>query len=375
MRFVALLLLATACGGRTSRDERTVRDVQLEGAAIDLDDWDAWSVSPDGKLIVVAPGFRRDHAVVIDVASGACESRDGVLLPADSPLFRLHGTPQLWDEAAQRGFATPPEDFSKLDYEGFRNDGAGRLVRLARFGNARLTLQVWDRQEAVSWSKEFLPAPDTAGVAISPSGDVVAMVEASAERAMTVTAYDTRNGTRRWSVAASVRPNGSPFLNQRIEFSDDGALIWINGLQVGSNDGMLESLYVSDGAKASSVPIDRTMPNVDGDTNAGDAAFIGAYLWTATVRHARPVRRHGGPPVEDHWVCEYTLYRLGRPSPVVWTSVRADDRRAVFGSADRDNCTARAMRPLRGGAVMAVRTHGSGLRITTWKLPPGAQSE
>jgi hypothetical protein len=61
----------------------------------------------------------------------------------------------------------------------------GLLTRLVR-GRRGIRLQVWHRTSALTWSASIDPVPDTAGIALAPSGEAVALVASTARGPITL---------------------------------------------------------------------------------------------------------------------------------------------------------------------------------------------
>lgn len=375
----AIVLLATlascsARSGSTKMNDKTVRDIDIPAALVDdyhfkVPDWQDWSVSADG-LKIAATSPHGHVAVLIDVTSGAVERHGETwLLDADRPLF-TSDQHAFEDPGAQLTFVLPPGDGPQDETE-FRNTGTGVLARLTRADRAAptpLRLQVWNHQAALSWSTDVTPAPDTAGIAVSPSGDTVVLVQSTGSGRIGVRAFDVRDGRVRWSHDSELHGSDRTWqLSQPVYFSDDGASIWVGGKAAGTPKQVIEQLDVRDGKSVRTFELPHPLP--EGRSRvAVTAAALREQIWIATVAYYE--RRDGGPP--SNWSSTYTLYDLGRSEPVIDTEVRSDDQATIFDEPRTASSTARAFRPIAGGGAVLVQAHGDGLRVTTWHGPPGA---
>lgn len=388
-----------SCGqerGRVKMERPTIRDVGIPTGVVDLHDSRAWSVSADGGMVAAARdfGWRRPGVVVIDVASGAIERHgEAEFIAADRPLWRLPDG--LHDPGAQMTFVVPPED-EKFESnpsaaysatEALSNDGTGVLARLIRSdGGAHLRLQVWNRQTAVTWTTEIEPVPDTAGIALSPSGDAVALVQATDGPSkdprvqqlgpISVRLYDVRDGRLRWSVGSMLQGASNSWVRQPVGFSDDGAALWIAGSSATSEAMFVEERGAGDGALGRTISVDHV--------GVGDNDSVGlshTHLWIASVSYFQG--SHLEP--RSSWSSDYSLYAIGTRRPMLDTESSAPyrdgeiDRRAVFDEVQPRgpliDSSVRAMRPTTGGGVVLVQAHGDGLRVTTWKKPPGVREQ
>ena len=388
MRLTTCLVLALAtlasCGqekGRAKMERPIVRDVAIPPGAVDLHDWSAWSVSPDGGTIAVARGFGWPGGVMIDVASGTIENQgDARLVEADHPLWWQPTERVLRDPGARMSFAVPPDE-SANDTAALRNDGAGVLARLVRSGD-KLRLQVWNREAAVTWTTEIDPVPDTAGIALSPSGDTVALaqstqvrsedLQAERRRPISVQLYDVRDGALRWSTESALLGDSISPLRQPVGFSADGAALWIAGRSATSEERFVEERSSRDATAGRIIWVDH-----GGIDDTDTVCLSRTHLWIAGIvyseaSHLRP---------STLWHASYALYAIGTRMPVFDTDSLppyrdgAIDRRSVFDEGPRgaqEDSRVRAMRPLTDGGVVLVQGHGDSLRVTTWKTPPGA---
>lgn len=343
--------------------------VDLTVSGIDLHDWSAWSVSADGKTIATAPRFGVEGVVVVDVATGAAESRAGeALVEADRPLFWRPVESAFWDESARASFSLPPPH--DRGYTSLRNTGTGVLARLARI-DGRLTLQVWSHQEEISWFKEIAPAPDSAGIALSPSGDLLALVQYDHDGLIRATAYGTQDGVPRWTSELPLRSTiVTMFVRQPVYFSDDGASVWVAGTRGSGEplDYVVSELSARDGRAGRTVGVDRLTASTD--KSYVSTGISRQHLWVGSVAY-NPGGDGRGPA---RWFCDYSLYELGRSKPAFDPSGDAVRWHSVFGEPTDVDHTARALRPTKDGGVVLIQAQGRGIRITTWTGPPGARS-
>jgi hypothetical protein len=338
-----------------------VRDVALSDGSVDLHDWRAWSVSSDGSMVATAAAFGAPGGVAIDVATGAIERQgDARLVDADRPLWWLPGERGFRDPGAQVTFAVPDDDASTA---ALRNDGAGRLARLAR-GPSGLRLQMWNASAAMAWSAAIEPVPDTAGIALR--GDTVVLAQATGDGAIGVRAYAVADGAVRWSATSALVALASSPVWQPVGFTDDGA-VWIAGAPAGGVTPTIEQRGAGDGAAGPRFTVDKLPANGGGfgavSTGGGRSGF-----WVASVAY-NPGGDRRGP---SRWFASYALYAGGGP-PAVDSEVRDADLRAVFDEARGDDSRARALRPAAGGGMVLVSVRGRGLRVTRWATPPGAR--
>jgi hypothetical protein len=149
---------------------------------------------------------------------------------------------------------------------------------------------------------------------------------------------------------------------QPVGFSDNGTAVWLAGGRGGRT--LVEQRAVADGALGATIEVARVSARGGGGYGAVTYGLAGMRFWIATASYNPG---GDGRPL-PHWITSYALFTSGSR---VDTAERDGDLRAIFDETRGEDSRTRVVRATTGGGIVPVQAKQTGLRVTTWKTPPG----
>lgn len=357
--------VAAACGG-----DRPVPGLMLDAPGVNTAAH-AWVASSDGLLLAVADQFEVfGDVALVDVLHDAVEIRSDVsLVRSNRPLLWRRYEARFEDPTSNATFDLPS---GSIDGYGtriaIRNTDRGHMVRLARSADGeRMTLQAWSKGPAMTWSMDLVPMPAGAGVALSSSGDTIAMLSVTDERGfMSLAVFDAATGNRRWSKQSRLLTPMPSAVDELVHFDDHG-LVYVHGREPAEKDGItFEGRDVATGSVIRRFTLLGTLPPAaDALLRIGEttASFGRVTYFDGRGSDIAPFARPARSPRRS---CEFEAYKLqhgDRLTPTLRTSVSDQDFALVFGRNDAEDCRTRAMFAV-GDRVMFIRAEGGRLRVS-----------
>ncbi len=366
---LAIPLVIGACGrdARPPRAQATETTVVAPG--LDPSAWRAWSATRDGAIVAGAPEFDTVGTVALfDAKNRRVDARSAVAL-------RRSERPLLWDPVLARHldvstgavFALPPdlEPEASESSAAISNNGAGTMARLLRHANGAMTLTVWHRSEAPSWTIAVDPVPAGAGVSVSPTGDVVALLTVPLrDGPPTLTLFDSKTGTPRWRTESRLSTTAADSLRELVAFSDDGNFVFVRGRKDGKH-------LAFERRSIASETVDNEF-TVQTPLAVRNDTFLGI-----TGRHARfgasnhSVPSHPiGPLGTDRreWWCEFVEVDLRTGERRLDTSLGGADYQRVFRANPTADCATHALLRIMGATVL-VRPSAEEVVLTSFPGP------
>ncbi len=322
---------------------------------LDPSAWRAWSATWDGAIVAGAPEFDTVGTVALfDAKSRRVDARNAVAL-------RRAERPLLWDPALARHldvssgavFALPSDQEPEASESSaaISNNGSGTMARLLRpASGAAMTLTVWHRSEAPSWTIAVDPVPAGAGVSVSPKGDVVALLTVPRrDGPLTLTLLDSKTGSSRWRTESRLSIVAANSLRELVAFSDDGAFVFVRGRLENTKQLVFERRNIASATVDNEFIVNTPLADRN-DTLLGIAGRHARFGATNHSVSSHPL----GPLGTDRreWWCELVEVDLGTGDRRFDTSLSDADYQRVFRSKATADCATHALLRIMGATLL-----------------------
>ncbi len=370
MKVVHLLVLVasavgTACGDRPGT-AKLRPDIVLRLEGVDFESR-AWVAGHDAKLLAIASAFDAfGEVMLVELGMGTFEMRTEVALArSDRPLLWYGYERRYVEPESNATFDLPIDSLDREADVHLSNNGRGALVRLARsFDGSRMTLQGWNGQPAPLWTKEIAPLPIGAGLALSPAGDLVALVSVFDDPGPTkLTIFDARTGERRWQGHSALFSFMPQHVDEQVAFSDDGSAVYVHGsMRTKGQATGFEGWDAATGEITTRFQVEGALASWDGTLLAISKKTVSFGKVTYFDGNNADFGPFAKPDERPSWRCEYEEFALSSARARVDTSLHDADYARLFGNKASESCSTRAMLPVAGG-VMFVRSEIDRLRV------------
>jgi hypothetical protein len=346
-----------------------VLEIEAPASANELPDWALWTVSADGRWVAAAPYRGATGGWALDTSKRSFTALGDLQLVVAERVITLDPINRVYtDLESATQFQLPSGETVVPRYERVTATGGGVLARLSRDRDDEpARILVWHKQATPSWERTAAAGYLDVGIALSPDGARLGLVEKEPGERMAVTLLDAMTGQEVWKVHVDLESTiGSAQVGIPVMFGADGSTLFVAGnanLPAPGADYRWMELSTGNGAAEQMTAVDLLGATSDGV--AATAGVANAHLWSAQI--ARFPESHRNPIVQ--WSCEYRRVVRGRTKQGFDPDGDSKRQRQVMG-ADGLGCPTRAIRGTISDGLTVVRVAGSRLRVLNWSTPP-----